>query len=94
MKRPDKKDYRENEISPFGASAYEEDLEMYIDFLIDTKFNNNLIQQALEKLDEHLQIVNPIELGIFKIKLGKYIDVEYKNAAIKVVKDVLKSGGF
>ena len=67
-----------------------------VDEAIDFWNNNNeiydnLIEKALIKLDEHLQVVNPIELGIFKIKLGKSIDKQYKIKAIQVVKDVLSS---
>jgi hypothetical protein len=55
--------------------------------------DSSIIEKMLEKLDEHLQMVNPIQLGIFKIKLGKSIDKEYKKAAIKVVINSLKCGG-
>lgn len=55
--------------------------------------DSSIIEKVLEKLDEHLQMVNPIQLGIFKLKIEPELDAEYKRIAVKLVTDFLKCGG-
>ena len=45
MDRPDKKNYRYNEMCPFGTNGYQEDLEMYIDSLEEKLLLHNVSVQ-------------------------------------------------
>lgn len=51
--------------------------------------SDSLIEEALLELDDFLRICNPIELGIFKIKIGKKVDDFYKQRMIDIVSKVL-----
>lgn len=51
--------------------------------------NDKTIEEALIKLDEFLQTCNPVELGIFKISIGKVADNTYKKEMIRIVSEVL-----
>lgn len=55
------------------------------------KISDVKIEEALIELDKFLQITNPVELGIFKIKIGKKVDRWYYNKMIMIVSDVLNN---
>ena len=52
--------------------------------------NDKEIKAALYHLDEFLGILNPMNLGIFKVRLGRSIDPIYEQKIIDVFKDGLK----
>lgn len=53
------------------------------------KISDEKIEKALVLLDEYLQIVNPIQLGIFKIKINKVVDQVYKRNMIMIISDII-----